>query len=63
MRLYITPNTRQERDVLDMMRLYGLPTVVETDDRGTYVDITPPEYWIELRKRAFKVAIDRAMEA
>ena len=60
MRLYITPNTRQERDVLDVMRLYGLQAVILTDAQGTYVDLTPPDYWSKSRKRRFKEAIKRA---
>ena len=62
MRLYVTPETKQERDVLDVMRLYGLPLVIETDELGTYVDLTPPPYWSGRRKQMFNAAIDKATD-
>jgi hypothetical protein len=59
MRLYIIPSTKGGRGVVDFLRLYGLPTVIETDNDGAYIDLTLPDYWSEVRQRTFNEAIAR----
>jgi hypothetical protein len=60
MRLYITPTANTARGILDLLRVYGLPIVIEIDEQGTYIDITLPDYWSEDRQRVFNEAISRA---
>ena len=57
-RLYVTPNSDEERAVLDVLQLYGLPRIINSDEHGMYIDLTPPAHWAANRNRKFRQAID-----
>jgi hypothetical protein len=57
-RLYVKPKTKAHNSAAELLRLYGIETVLQTDEQGSYFDATPPEYWSEKRKQVFQSAIE-----
>jgi hypothetical protein len=59
-RVYVTPNTKEEGALLDVLHLYGMARIVDCDEQGMYIDLTPPAHWTASRKGKFKKAIAHA---
>ncbi len=59
MRLYVKPNTKSHGAAIDYLRLYGLPTVLQQDKRGYYLDASSPPYWQEARREKFRMGVEQ----
>jgi hypothetical protein len=59
MRLYVKPKTQAYDSAVAILRLYGLHSVLQEDEQGTYFDMTPPEFWKKRRKLVFQRAVER----
>ena len=57
MRLYVKPNTKSYDVAVRILRLYGITRELQKDDRGSYFDVTPPDYWTKHRKERFNSAL------
>lgn len=59
MRLYVKPNTKAYDVAVEVFRVYGISPALQKDDRGSYFDVTPPDYWTKYRKEKFKSALEK----
>ncbi len=59
MRIYVTPKSKIEQELLEVLRSYGMAPVRAADKDGTYYDVTPPKYWLSNRRTVFRRAIHR----
>jgi hypothetical protein len=59
MRIYVIPSSPAEKRVLDMLHVYGIKSELQTDRKGVFYDVTPPDYWQVSRRVAFQRALEQ----
>ncbi len=59
MLLYVKPNTKAHLAAVEVLRSYGIDTVLQEDQRGKFLDVTPPAHWQDSRRARFEEAIER----
>jgi hypothetical protein len=52
-RIYVSRKSATHDAIALFLRLYGIPTNLQTDAKGTYFDVTPPKHWIPYRLERF----------
>ena len=51
------PKCSDNRNLLFLLRLWGIEPVVKSDAVGLYYQLLMPEYWSEKRVNAFDIAL------
>ncbi len=46
------------QELLDFLRLWGLEVKLESDKGGSYFDVTPPDHWLDNRRKRFAAALN-----